>query len=187
MRTLRASLALLALALVAGCGDHALVLRVDLLSYLDPADTRQRFGPVPVVPGGLATGEQALVPDLEVNLLEGLGDVADVQTVSVSVSTIVRDSTGSGSDTLRVYMSDVEVAPRTTPPVITYVLPLTPGSTDTLATDFTGDARVAALFAQRRFRLAITTSVRGPVAGDPLNGEVLLRALDAVVIAKRQL
>lgn len=187
MRTLLRSLVVLALALVAGCGDHALVLHVDLLSYLDPADTRQRFGPVPVVPGGLATGEQALVSDLEVNLLEGLGDVADIQTVAVTVSTIVRDSTGSGSDTLRVYMSDIGLAPRSTPPVLTHVLALTPGSTDTVATDFTGDARVAALFAQRRFRMTITTSVRGPAAGDPLNGEVRLHALDAVVVAKRAL
>lgn len=56
MRTLKAVSALLALALVAGCGDRALVMHVDLLSYLDDAQTRQRFGPVPVVPGGLVTG-----------------------------------------------------------------------------------------------------------------------------------
>lgn len=185
MRTLKAVSALLALALVAGCGDRALVMHVDLLSYLDDAQTRQRFGPVPVVPGGLVTGEQELVSDLEVNLVDGLGDVAEVQTVTVSFAAVLRDSTGSGSDTLRLYLSEPSVAPRSTPPAFEVAVPLVPGRTDTVRTDFTGDPRVAALFAQRRFRLTLTTSLRGPDTGDPLNGEVALTSIDAVVIAKR--
>ncbi len=187
MRTLRASLALLALAAVTGCGDHALVLKVDVLSYMDPSLTQQRFGPLPASPGGFATGEQALVPDQEVNLLDGLGDVADVQSVSVRVATITRDSTGAGSDTLRVYMSDMGVAPRTTAPALTHVVNLTPGRVDTLVTDFEGDARVAALFAQRRFRLEVTTSLRGPSSGADLDGSVRISQLDAVVVAKKKL
>lgn len=185
MSRLRVTLALLALALVAGCGDHALVLNVDLLSYLDASATHQRFGPVPVVPGGLATGEQELVSDLDVNLVDGLGDVAEVQTVTVAFAAVLRDSTGAGSDTLRLYLSDPSVSPRSTPPAFEVAVPLVPGQLDTVATDFTGDPRVAALFAQRRFRLTLTTSLRGPDSGAPLNGEVWLKSIDAVVIARR--
>ncbi len=187
MRTLRASLALVALAAVAGCGDHALVLEVNLLSYMDASITQQRFGPIPAAPGGLASGEQSLVPDQEVNLLDGLSDVVNVQSVSVRVAIITRDSTGSGVDTMRVYMSDIAAAPRTTSPVLTHALGLTPGSVDTVVTDFEGDSRVTALFAERRFRLEITTSVRGPASGAPLNGSVRIQQLDAVVVAKRKL
>lgn len=185
MRTARRLCALLALALVAGCGDHALVMHVDLLSYLDPAQTRQSFGPVPVVPGGLVSGEQELVADQDVNLVDGLGDVAEVQTVAVSFAAVLRDSTGSGSDTLRLYLSDPSVSPRSTPPAFEVAVALVPGSTDTVRTEFTGDPRVAALFAQRRFRFTLTTSLRGPESGEALNGHVALSAIDAVVVAKR--
>jgi hypothetical protein len=187
MKTLRTTLALLALAALAGCGDHALVLKVDILSYLDEAAATFPFGPIPAVPGGLATGEQTLVPDREVNLLEGLSDVADVQSVTFSVAAIVRDSTGSGEDTMRVYMSDAATAPRATPPVLVLPLVLVPGRTDTVAVATDGDARVRALFAQRRLRLEVTTSLRGPAGGADLNGSVRLDALDAVVVAKRAL
>jgi hypothetical protein len=180
-------LALLALAALAGCGDQSLVLRVDVLSYMDPALTTQAIGPVPAVPGGAATGEQVLVPDQEVNLVEGLSDVATVQTVSITAAMITRDSTGSGTDTLRIYLSDVATAPSATTPALTRVLTLAPGSVDTLAVDFDGDPRVAALFAQRRFRIEVTTSLRGPTSGAALNGTVRLSRLDAVLVAKRRM
>jgi hypothetical protein len=187
MKALRITLALLALAALAGCGDRALILRVDILSYLDEAAGTFRFGPVPAVPGGLASGEQTLVPDREVNLLAGLGDVADVQSVTFTLAAIARDSTGSGTDTMRVYMSGATAAPRATPPVLVLPFALVPGQVDTVRVTLDGDARVRALFAERTLRLEVTTSLRGPETGEPLNGSVRLDALDAVVVAKRSL
>lgn len=178
-------LALAALAL-AGCGDRHLILSVDVLSYLDPADTQAAFGPVPPIPGGLASGEQPLVNDATINLLEGLNSVAEVQTVSIAMAAVVSDSTGSGLDTLRVYASDVDTDPGTTPPLIESAFALQPGVTDTVQVELPADARVAALFTQRQMRLTITTSLRGPSAGDPLNGRVRLSRLDAVVVAGRK-
>jgi hypothetical protein len=174
-----------ALALV-GCGDHNLVVRIDVLSYLDPAYRVAAFGPVPAAPGGLATGELALVDDQAVNLLEGLDGVAEVRSVSIGLSAIVRDSTGSGTDTLRVYASDETTAPRTTAPILTEVVTLVPGRTDTVEVTVPADARVADLFVRRKMRLGVTTSLRGPVSGDPLNGRLTLRTLDAIVIAGRK-
>jgi len=50
MRT-RALIVIAAAALaLTGCGDHHLVLKVDVLSYLDPALRAVAFGPVPGVP-----------------------------------------------------------------------------------------------------------------------------------------
>ena len=63
-------LPLAAAALLAGCGDRHLVLRVDVLSFIVPADRQRDFGPVPAVPGGVATGEVALVDNADVSLLQ---------------------------------------------------------------------------------------------------------------------
>jgi hypothetical protein len=177
--------AVAALAL-AGCGAHNLVLKVDVLSYLDPALRAVAFGPVPAAPGGLASGEVPLVDDEAINLLGGLNGVAEVRTVSIALSAIVRDSTGTGSDTLRIYASDEDTPPRSTPPVVAVVVALVPGVTDTIDVTVPADARVADLFVQRRMRLSVTTSLRGPESGDPLNGRVVLRTLDAIVIAGRK-
>ena len=178
-------LAVAALAL-SGCGDHNLVLRVDVLSYLTPALRAVAFGPVPVVPGGFATGEQALVDDETINLLDGLNSVAEVRSVTIRLAAFAHDSTGSGSDTLRIYASDENTAPLTTPPVVQLVVALAAGQDTTLDVTVPGDARVAELFVKRKMRLSVTTSLRGPAAGDPLNGRVELRAFEAIVIAGRK-
>ena len=178
-------LAVAALAL-SGCGDHNLVLKVDVLSYLDPSLLAVAFGPVPVAPGGLATGEQALVDDETINLLDGLNDVAEVHSVSIGLSAFAHDSTGSGSDTLRIYVSDENTAPRSTPPVVQLVVALTAGRDTTLDVTVPADSRVAELFVKRKLRLSVTTSLRGPESGDPLNGRVALRTFEAIVIAGRK-
>jgi hypothetical protein len=183
----RAIAALLAIAALAGCGDRNLVLRVDILSFLDPAATQGSFGPVPAVPGGFTTGEQPLVDDVSINLLDGIGDVATVQSVTFSVSAVFHDSTGSGEDTIRVYLSDTATDPRATVPVLTMPIVLTPGQSDTVAAVLDGDPRVADLFVQRRMRMSVTTSLRGPASGPDLNGRFHMLALDAIVIAARRI
>ncbi|MBI5711473.1 MAG: hypothetical protein HZC42_14400 [Candidatus Eisenbacteria bacterium] len=182
-RILIVTLAALALA---GCGDRHLILNVDVLSYLDPADTQAAFGPVPPIPGGFESGEQPLVSDATINLLEGMNSVAAVQTVSITMAAVVSDSSGSGLDTLRVYASDVDTDPLTTAPLIESAFALQPGVTDTVQVELPADPRVAALFTQRQMRLTITTSLHGPSAGDPLNGRIRLSRLDAVVVAGRK-
>jgi hypothetical protein len=187
MRPVRALALIAALVLLAGCGDRRLVVRVDVLSFLAPSETRASFGPVPAVPGGLYAGEAPLVDNLGVNLFEGLSGVAEVRSVTVTVSTIFTDSTGSGADTMRVYLSEEGVNPRTTPPVLTLAVVLVPGVTDTVSAVLGDDPRVADLFAKQRLRLSVTTALRGPASGPDLNGRLRLRALDAVVIAGRKL
>jgi hypothetical protein len=186
MRTRASILVATAALLVAGCGDHNLVLRVDVLSYLDPAQRSASFGPVPPAPGGLVTGEQALVDDETINLVDGLSGVADVQSVELTLAVIARDSTGSGVDTLRLYASDENTHPLATAPVLQQVVTLSPGVTDTVSVTVAGDRRLAELFVQRLMRISVTHSGRGPESGDALNGSVELGTLEAVVIAGRK-
>ena len=178
--------AALAASLLAGCGDRSLVVNVDVLSYLDPATTRVPFGPLPAAPGGLYTGEQAVVQDIAVNLFERPTDFAKVQSVAFTLGAQVADSTGAGDDTLRVYLSAPETDPWTTPPVMTLPVTLTAGHTDTVHVEVACDARLVDLFNGTRARLTVTTAVRGPSAGDPLTGRLLLTEIRAVVIANRK-
>lgn len=179
---------ILVAALCAGCGDHSVILKVDLASHLD-AGARDVSPPaVPVVsPNGLWTGQQALVNDQHVNMLGGMGDAIDVRDVQLTMTTIATDTTGSGVDTLKVFVSDEATNPLTTSPVIVQYLSFTPGAQSTVVTNLVDNARMTALFAQKALRLTITTSLRGPGSGTaPLLCNVRIQSLDAVVVAGRK-
>lgn len=184
MRTHRLLLCTVLATLLAGCGNRNLILKVDVLSYMDPSQTSVAFGPIPPTPGGLSTGEVALIDDQHINLLTGIGDVVMIDAVTISMATVAVDSTGSGEDTLRVYLSDEATDPMTTVPVIFQTLVFQPGLTDTVRVTIDGDSRVAQLFAGKKVRLTATTSLHGPASGPALNGRLHLIALDAVVVAR---
>ena len=189
MRTTRWIIAMAALGLLAGCGDRHLVLKVDVLSYLDPTLTHAEFGPIPAIPGGLSTGEQQLVKDAQINLVDGTTNPADAQSISISMTTIATDSTGSGADTLRLYVSDTNTDPLTTPPVAVLPMMLEPGVTDTAHVDLGSDQRVADLFASKKLRITLTNSLRGPddaVSSEPLNAKVAITEIEAVMVAGRK-
>ena len=171
-----------ALAL-AGCGARNLVLKVDVFSYLPAGSAQQPFGPIAAIPGGLVTGEQAVVNDYTVNMLDGLHNAASVSSVSISMQALVIDSTGSGEDTLRVYIGDQNTDPMTTAPIFVQPIVLQPGVTDTINVAIDGDSRLQQIFTQRQMRLTLTTSLRGPSSGAALNGKFQLNALDATVVA----
>jgi len=186
VRWLRPLLVTTAVAFLAACGNRHLIVQVDVLSYLDPSQTRVDLGPVPAAPGGIYTGEQEIVKDVEVNLVDGTESVAEVQSVSIAMSVIASDSTGSAQDTLRLYLSDTLIDPLTTPPVIELPIPLTPGVTDTVSIDVTTDSRVTDLFGQKRMRVTLTSALRGPDTGADLNARLDVKAIDAVLVAGRK-
>lgn len=186
MRWSRPLLAAVCAVVLGSCGNRHLVVKVDVLSYLDPDSTGVAFGPVPAVPGGFYSGEQAILRDIEINLVDGMSSVADVEGLSMTMSVLVADSTGSGADTLRIYMSDASIDPLTTPPVIVLPMTFSPGITDTVTVEAGGDTRVADLFAQKHIRMTVTTAFRGPDSGEDLNARIQMIALDAILVAGRK-
>jgi hypothetical protein len=170
-------------AMLAGCGNHRLVLRVDVLSFLSPAQAGQTFGPLPPSPFPVTS---VLVNDLDVNLLEGLSGAAVVQSVTITTRATFTDLTGSGADTLRVYLSDENTDPLTTPAALVLPVTLSPGVSDTVTATLGDDPRVADLFTKKRMRMSITTTLRPPASGPALTGSRRLLALDAVAIARRK-
>jgi hypothetical protein len=118
--------------------------------------------------------------------VDGMQSVTSVDEVSLGLAVVVQDSTGAGEDTLRLYMSDPDTDPRTTPPVLELPFVLTPGQTDTVSVDIGADRRVVDLFAGKELRVTLTNSLRGPDSGDALSGRVEVKRLAAVMIASRR-
>ena len=173
-----------AAVMLAGCGDRNLVLKVDVLSYTDPASRAANFGPIPAFPGGFVTPEVAVIDDKHVSLLQGVSDAVNITSVTLSLGALAIDYDGSGQATVRIYMSDELTDPRTTAPVLTEPINLVPAQTDTLRAVLGDDPRVKALFAGKQLRMSVTTELRGPVSGNDLSGRFVFTAIDGVVIAR---
>jgi hypothetical protein len=183
MRSIPLPAALAALVLLlAGCGGHNVIVKVDILSFMDPSSRQQSFGPIPAAPGGLASGETRLL-DQNFNLVQGLSDAVNIQSVSVDVGGTVNTFTGSGEDTVRVYLSDPATDPLTTPPVIVQALALTSGTVTPLTATLADDPRVNGLFAARQIRVGVTFSLRGPASGAALTGQLSLTKLVGIIVA----
>jgi len=171
---------------LAGCGDRRLLLGVDALSFTSPQDRVDPFGPVPALVVPVQTGEVPVLDDLHVNLFGGADQIVNVDQATLTLSANLADSTGSGLDTLRVYMSDVSTDPRTTAPVVIAPVVLTPGQSTSIHAVVGGDPRVTSLFTNSQMRVTVTTSLQGPAVGQPLNGVITLTTLRADVVASRR-
>ena len=196
------SLSLLVLAAsLAGCGSHSLTVNVDVHSFLSPADVETSIEPhVPPTPApGAWLSEDTfppLVDDKHIQLVSGASDLADVRSVTFRIAVEAADSTGAGADTLRIYLSGPNQAPRPGVPVVVVPLRFSPpiapalASVDTVSIVIDQPSAVAQLFTGNEIRLSVTNAVRGP-AGVPgvdpeLSGRIRLLQLDATVVAGRK-
>ena len=184
MRMRRIVLLTAAAVMLAGCGDRYLVLKVDALSFTDPASRAADFGPIPVFPGGFVTPEIPVVNDQHVSLLQGMSDAVNITSVTVSLGALVIDYDGSGEATIRLYLSDDQTDPLTTPPALTEIVTLVPAQTDTIRDVLGDDPRVRDLFAGREMRMSVTVQLHGPLLGSSLSGRFEFTNIDAVVIAR---
>ena len=180
--------ALTAVMTLAGCGAHQVVLHVDVLSFTP--SLQQPFTGVPDVPPFTPpiSGTRTVVDKQQINLLSGLGDATTIHDVSFRLQTVANATGGSGSATLRVYLSDTNTDPLTTTPILTQTLTFTAGQPDTVTSTVSGNAQLDALFARKQLQLSIDGTFVGPSSGAALTGASLkFVALDAVVIAGRKL
>ena len=174
-------IAVAALAL-AGCGDHNLVLKVDILSYLDAS---QKTFNVAVIP---ATGEVGTVPivsDMTISLLDGLNDAAKVRSAALSLGGQVTVESGSGSGKFKLYLSGEGTEPLSTTPVMNVPVTFTAGEPAIIHAETAGSLAVAELFTQKNLHLAmVLDSVT--IVSTVTNMNVTLSKLEAVVLAGRK-
>ncbi len=172
---------LLAVAL-AGCGDKALILRIDLLSFLSASERQSHYGPVP--PG--ISDSATVVAGRRLNLLPGLESVTRVTDVQLEVGAIVNNLTGSGTGRIAVYLSPAGSDPfttDTTPIIGTFAV--NGAMSDTIETITVGDAELAGLFTAKEAQLGIRVVLNSGVGVQPLEGDVVLTRLHAIVTARQ--
>lgn len=176
------AIAVAALAL-AGCGNRNLVLKVDILSYLD--DSQKNFT-VEAVPAVGILGTIPMVSDMTVSLLEGLDDAAQVRSATLSLGGQVTVGSGSGSGKFKLYLCGDGTEPLTTVPVMNVPVTFSADSPAIIDASTEGSLAVAELFTQKEFHLAmVIDSVMIDSPGvDSMT--VTLSRFEAVVIAGRK-
>ena len=173
---------LIALAL-AGCGNKNLILRVDLLSFLTSSETQAHYGPVP---GGLSDSV-TVTPSRQINLLPGIRDITTVSDVSIDAAGKFVNATGSGTGTVKIFVSAAGTDPFTTD-TSPIVLPITlaPATTDSVAVTINADSQLADLFLGDKAQLGIRVTLNSAV-GPALEGDFTLTRLRAVVTARQNI
>lgn len=182
-------IAVAALAL-AGCGNHNLVLKVDVLSYLDAAQTTFNVETVPAV--GEVPIAIPIIEDMSISLIEGLDDAAKVKSITLSMGMGVTVASGSGSGRFRMYLSDENTPPLTTTPVMNAPVEFSagsPGIVDATFPDADADAaeqlRVAELFTHKNLRLAVVLD-EVDITSTVTDMTVTITKFEAVVLAGRK-
>jgi len=175
-----AACAVAGLLVLAGCGDKALILRIDVLSFLSPADTHAHYGPIP---GGV-TDSVTVAGSRSLTLLPGIKDITAVQNVEVDAAGVFANTTGSGTATVKIFLSPSGTDPFTAATTV-IVLPvtLTPATNDTVRVSIAGDQQLRDLFVSDKAELGIRATVAATTG--PVEGDFTLTELRAIVTAKQ--
>jgi hypothetical protein len=183
MRTRALFLVAVAALALAGCGDHRLVLTVDVLSYLEDSQKSVTIG---ALPAGTLPAPVPIIDDDTINLISGMGDVAEVQSVTLRLGGLISAATGSGSGRLRLYLSDEQTPPLAAVPVLDVPVQFAAGAPDTVSAEAACAPEVAALFMKQKMRMAMVID-SAVVAPPGATGVAMsLQQLEAIVIAGRK-
>jgi len=169
--------------LVAGCGDRSLILTVDILSFLDPADVSQSYGPIP---GGLPL-TTVDVDSREVSLLPGVQDVTEVSSAKLDIGASFDNTTGSAAARLLVYITSADSADVfSSAPIADVPVTLTPANVTNVSTEITSDALAAALV-QDKVKIGLRIAFDTSASATPVTGTETITLLRATVITKKKL
>ena len=183
MRRLAAILLTLPL-LAAGCGDRSLILTVDILSFLDPADVSRAYGPIP---GGLSNVNVDVASE-EVSLLQGIEDVTEVSSAKLEIGASFDNATGTADAAFQIYITSADSADVfSSTPIADVPVSLTPGVVTNVSTEVTSDALAQALV-QDKVKIGIRISFDTTASGvTPVQGIETITLLRATVITKKNL
>ncbi len=175
---------LFALALLAtGCGDRSLILTVNVLSFLDPAQVSAGYS----VPGGLPAVTVDMV-DQTVNLLQGVDDVTDISSATLDIAATLDNQTGTATGSVLFYAvpSDT-LSPFASVPIASIPILLTPGTITNVSTRVSSLVLAEALVSDRArigIRISLDTSAT-PVLQSVQGTETLTQLLATVVTKKK--
>ena len=185
MRRIAFLLALAGLALgPAGCGDRNMVLTVNLLSFIAPADRSGGYGPIPA---GLVGTSVDLI-DQDVTLLPGLSSVVDVESATLRIGMRFENQTGSASGHVLVYLAPSDsTSAFGVPPLADIPVTLAPNDTVQVATEIASSPALAAALTQEHARLGVRVSFDTTGSLSVLQGSETTEELLGIVVTKRSL
>jgi len=167
----------------AGCGDRSLILTVDILSFLDPADVTQAYGPIP---NGLPS-TTVDVDSREVSLLPGVEDVTEVSSAKLEIGASFDNATGSADARFLVFITSADSADVfSSAPIADIPVTLSPATVTNVSTEVTSDALAAALV-QERVKIGIRVEFDTSASLTPVQGIETITLLRATVITKKKL
>jgi hypothetical protein len=168
--------------MLAGCGNKNLILRIDLLSFLSPAETQAHYGPIP---GGIS--DSLTITSRSIDLLPGVSDITSVTSVSVDAAGVFVNATGSGTGQVKIFVSANGTDPFTNDPTpIVIPVTLAAARTDTVSVTIAGDDQLAKLFLSKKAALGIRVRLDSAL-GPPLEGDFRLITLRAIVTARQDI
>jgi hypothetical protein len=178
--------AVFGLMMTSGCGDKTLTLNVDILSFLDSTVVTQEYGDDPVIPPG-APDTRVISPPQRVNLSEGLGDITDVESVSLRISSEFVNETGIADVLFQVFMTDTLENPYDAAPYISELIHVEPGTIDTLHADVVGDETLGELFTGEAVQLGLMLRFDSSSSPTAVTGTATLTRFNATVVARRHI
>jgi hypothetical protein len=171
-----------ALALIAalGCGKNRVVLDVDVLSFMDPADTTRDYDAPPLVP------LHARIEPIAIQLLEGYDDLGQAQEATLDVAVEYDNQTGTGRGRMVIYFGDDAATVYDTLPVATLDVDLLPGQVTAGSLRIPADDRVLHLFTSRSFQMGMDLEWE-PTGAEALLGTCRLTQIRAQVVSRLDL
>lgn len=169
--------------LAAGCGDRSLILTVDVLSFLDPADVSEAYGPIPAGLSGVSVD----VASEEVSLLPGVEDVTEVSSAKLEIGASFDNTTGSATGQLQIFITSADSADvYSTAPIADIPVSVTPGNVTNVSTEVTSDALAEALV-QDKVKIGVRITFDTSASLAPVQGTETITLLRATVITKKKL
>jgi hypothetical protein len=170
-------LLLLTALVLGGCGASRIIVTVDAASFLSEADLNPSYAALPGVPPvSLRFG-----PDT-VEIPEGLGDVADVEEADMTVRAVVRNASGTGQLTLRMFFAAAGEDPFATPPVAVFPAVLAPGDSVLIEETTELTEPVRELFTEASVQFAYELVVDGSGSAVPVQGTVEMQEIAVRVV-----
>ena len=181
------ALAILTFA-VAACGTRQLVLSVDLLSFISPADRDTTFSTPVLTPVAIDT-TYTLVNNQRMTLFQGLNNVTDSPSVDLNAALQVQGTRDSADATLNIYLAADGQNPRSTTALFSTPVRIRDGQTQTVtfalsSLSLAEQARVADLVTHSAVQVAVDIDLSVPAFTQPA-GKMTLTQLEATVRADR--
>lgn len=174
------------LALFPGCGDKSLTLHVDILSFLDSTVVTQTYGDDPPIP----PSPIPVIIDADpqrVNLSEGIGDITDIESVSLRISSEFVNDTGTADVEFQVFITDTLSNPYDATPYISESIHLEPATTDTIHADIVGDETLGELFTSEAVQVGLRLRFDASSSAENVTGTENLIRFNATVVAKHHI